>query len=234
MNIKITKEQHERLLSAQVQEIVFGSYLFGTQDENSDIDYICIYDDEKIFGLNIQKYSMLPNIHCFQYDDVENNAQYIWCTQEQFYKILSSGDSTTFIDVMLFNNEESPQDRLDVFRNYKSIKAYLGVAKRDMKLHRNNPKKQFHAMRSNYVAECLLKRELPNIDNIKTFKDCRKYPNKIIEQTERLRIILNGLLHSGEIQMYYIPKTGDTLLDLLLQSNNIKEFKYENSSNGGL
>lgn len=232
MNIKITKEQHERLLRHKEHEFLFGSHLFGVNDENSDMDIICIYNDKSVFGQRLVDYQSLPNIHSFQYDDKENNTQYVWCTLEQFMRSISSGDGTHYIDALLFTNEDddlTDLEKVEVLRTYKIIKAYLGVAKRDMKLHRNDPKKQFHAMRSNYIAECLMKNEMPKLEVIQQLKEDRKYPNIIIEQTERLRITLNGLLNSGEIDMYYIPQVNreDDLLMLQLNSNNIREFKYD-------
>lgn len=47
MNIKITKEEHERLCRVPYEEYLFGSRLFGTHTEKSDYDYIRVYNYNK-------------------------------------------------------------------------------------------------------------------------------------------------------------------------------------------
>lgn len=89
MNIKITKEQHERLSNQFFNEYIFGSQLHGIASEDSDEDYIRVYDFDDVFPL--ERYTLpynLPNIHSFQYDDVENNKQYVWMSEEQFWRNL--------------------------------------------------------------------------------------------------------------------------------------------------
>ena len=80
MNIKITKEQHERLCTTDFEEFLFGSQLHGIANKNSDKDFIRVYKNKNLFKEGV--YSHLPNIHSFQYDDVENNTQYIWMSEE--------------------------------------------------------------------------------------------------------------------------------------------------------
>ena len=45
MNLKITKEQHERLCSTHFNEYIFGSQLHGIASENSDEVFIRVYKD---------------------------------------------------------------------------------------------------------------------------------------------------------------------------------------------
>ena len=162
MNIKITKEQHERLLKHNHEKHIFGSRLFGTEKETSDYDYMMVYHYQEVF-YGMETY--LPNIHSFQYDDVENNSQYIWVTEQQFYQNLFSGDGTIQSDIFLFTEGISPYETAKVCRTFKVIKAYCGVAKRDLKLH-NSKNKLFHANRSLYIAEKLLNNETPTKKDI--------------------------------------------------------------------
>src|SRR5690349_1612107 len=123
MNIKITKEQHERLNTSRYIQYEFGSRLFGTNREDSDYDYMRVYDYDSVFG---EKYKGYPNIHSFQYDSAETNSQYIWVTQEQFYTNLMSGDGTIHSDILLFSKEsEKIGDQvLKMCRTFKIIRAY--------------------------------------------------------------------------------------------------------------
>lgn len=77
MNIKINKEQHERLLPRCIHQIPMGSHLYGTNNENSDLDILCIY---KPFE-NWQLLESLPNYHQYQYDCEETNTDFIYCTE---------------------------------------------------------------------------------------------------------------------------------------------------------
>lgn len=234
MNIKISKEHHERLCKADYVELVFGSHLFGTNDESSDLDLIRIYDDEDVFGINLYKHFVMLPIHSFQYDDSENNQQIIWCTKEQYAKSIVTGDGTMFIDTLIFADDSTDKDILEFLRTYKVIKAYLGVAKRDLKLHPSNVKKLFHAQRSLYIAESLINHQVPRLEEIRKIKNNLKSSNCLVSEELLLRSKLNTMLNNREISLYSIPPEEDSLLKLLLDSNNITEFKYENNSNGGL
>lgn len=230
MNLKISKEHHERLSKYITNKYLFGSRLFGTHHENSDYDYIAIYDYEKVFGITENKFGQYPNIHSLQFDDVENNTQYVWMSQKQFNKILHSGDGTMLSDVVLFNDVGmTDKEKLSLCRTYKIIKAYCGVAKRDIKLHPNSMKKRFHAVRSIYTATCLMDGVMPKKDTIQYIQ---KYIgvmaslNEISDLISEARMRSNKMLENGELSHYNIPTTGDDLLDVLLGTNNIGEFKY--------
>lgn len=150
MNIKISKEEHERLCKVPYEEYLFGSRLFGTHTKESDYDYIRVYNYEDVFAT---KMIGLPNIHSFQVD--LEGVQYIWMTKEQFWGGLRSGDGTMQSDILMFGNHFNKDFALKICRSYNIVKAYLGVAKRDLKLHKNE-KKRFHAHRSIYIAQELM------------------------------------------------------------------------------
>lgn len=222
MNIKITKEDHERLCNVHFAEHLFGSRLFGTNTEESDYDYIRVYSYSDVFD---KDYMWLPNIHSFQFDD--DGVQYIWMTQEQFWLGLSNGDGTMQADILLFGNVFDKDFALNMCSTYNVVKAYLGVARRDLKLHPKSDKKRFHAHRSIYMAQELLKGRLPNIEVIKELPDNLSDKEVLDVWCSEIRSELNNKYDKGEISRYYIPETEDTLLRKMFLANNIKEFKYK-------
>lgn len=227
MNIKITKEQHERLCKTWFKEYIFGSQLHGIATENSDEDYIRLYLFDDVFPLEM--FSMpyyLPNIHSFQYDDVNNDKQYVWMSEEQFWRNLWSGDGNMVADVVLLSGEWG--DPLHLCRTYKICKAYLGVAKRDLKLHGGIEKKCFHAYRSLMMAEKLMDNVLPTVQDIIDLKASNLPSTDVLKYKEgALRDRLNLMYNNGEILSYPKFEVDDTLLGMMFDSNNIKEFKYE-------
>ena len=225
MNIKITKEQHERLSKVPYTEYLFGSQLHGIATEESDRDFIRIYDFKDVFAYNgVGKY--FPAVHSLQYDDTENNCQYVWMTIKQFYSNLFSGDGNMVADIVLLSDQFYKP--LEMCRTYRIIKGYLGVGKRDLKLHGESEKKRFHALRSLMMAEKLIDNQLPTIEGIKNLKKT-ELPSRqeLFEKEITLRAKLNIMLEKGEIFHYPILPIEDNLLSLLLNSNNIKEFKYD-------
>lgn len=229
MNMKITKEDHLRLMGGLKEKLIFGSRLFGTHTDESDYDYVMIYNFEKVFGVDENNFERFPNIHSFQFDDYPNKSQYVWMTDKQFDIILTSGDGTILSDILMFGEcNISNKDKLFFCRTYKIIKAYCGVAKRDLKLHPKNIKKRFHVLRSLYIANALMDGYIPNVKEIQ----------KISEDVESVKIIdmvkwvndsrerANKMLNNKELVQYNIKPSGDVLLDKLLDSNNIGEFKY--------
>ena len=227
MNIKITKEQHERLCKTWFKEYIFGSQLHGIATENSDEDYIRLYPFDDAFPSEM--FSMpyyLPNIHPFQYDDVDSNKQYVWMSEEQFWRNLWSGDGNMVADVVLLSGKFS--DPLHLCRTYKICKAYLGVAKRDLKLHGGVEKKRFHAYRSLMMAEKLMDNVLPTTQDIVDLKASNLPSTDALKYKEgALRDRLNLMYNNGEILSYPKFEVYDTLLGMMFDSNNIKEFKYE-------
>ncbi|BAV39380.1 hypothetical protein BPT24_262 [Tenacibaculum phage pT24] len=243
MNYKINKEHADLLLKNTESKLLFGSRLLGTNTDTSDYDYICLYDFKKVFGFHEDEVFIgLPNIHSLQFDDTENNTQYVFMTKLQYIKCITSGDGTMAVDTMIFDPEkdvrEDPNNEiLNLVRTSKVIKAYLGVAKRDLKLHPHNPKKRFHAMRSLYIANSLMDGELPKKSEIQKF-DGSKKPEyyKYLTNVYRERFI--KMVENQELKMYYLPSIEEivndigldelrsSLLGQILILNNIREFRY--------
>lgn len=223
MNIKITREEHLRLCESPFEEYLFGSRLFGTHTKDSDHDFIRVYDYEDVFGH--QTDYCLPNIHSFQFDDSDNNTQYIWMTDRQFWGGLYSGDGTMQTDIVMFSGRWMESEILSLCRTYKIIKAYCGVAKRDVTLHGKDPKKRFHAERSLYIADRLINNEVPVVEEIQKMKG--ETPAAIlIERSKELRQVASRMYEKKALHNYHIPVTQDRLLNKMLEANNIREFKY--------
>lgn len=228
MNIKINKEQFEKLITFEIRRFLFGSQLHGIATKDSDYDYVVVLSD-KIYSFFDTKAIYLPNIHSYQFDSEENNTQYVLMTETQFYRGLFSGDGNNLADIVLLSGEfDNP---LFLCSGYKVIKGYLGVAKRDLKLHGNNEKKKFHALRSMHMAEKLLNKELPTIEGIQLLHE--NYAGCYLPSTEALkkkqdllRDTLNTMLNRGEIDLYPRFKESNELIQIMADSNNIREFKY--------
>jgi len=230
MNIHISKHEHEMLLEHKIEEYLIGSHFYNTNIKDSDIDKLMIYDDV-IFDEEPIVTKCFPNIHQFQYKDVENNTDYIWTSLQQFWKNLYSGDSTINVEVVLFD-ENFPNDfnKISFLRTYKIIKSFLGFAKRDLKQSNEGVHKVKHAYKGLYIAECLLYKSLPLKEYIKDIfndENLLKRKGELSNIHDILRNELNQFYNDGTIPTYYIPKIENSLYKKLIESNNIKEFKYQ-------
>jgi len=224
MNIHITKSQHEYLQKFVIQTFKIGSHLYGTNNENSDLDLLCIYEPNKSDLYRINEFIIT---HQLQYKDVDNNIDYIYSTINQYHWNQRSGESTINSDVMLFSNYLLT----DACFTYKVIKGYLGMAKRDLKQYKEGTHKLIHTKRGLYCAEMLMMRQLPSLDVIRTFYNIDHDVNELIELEKKLRSKLTDMFNKDEIKMYYIPEIYDEdndegVFQLLLNSKNTKEFRY--------
>lgn len=218
MNIKINKQQAEYLFSREQSRHLIGSRLYGTNREDSDWDYLVIYNSE------FKSDSYLPNYHQFQY--TEGDKDYIFTSEERFRMNLFSGDSTINADVILSRTNLNDSDKLNLLRTYNIIKAFIGFARRDTKHNKHRPSNLIHIHRGLTVAESLLENKLPTLD----FKNAKLEAIEYYTAWEQsLRTRCNKLYEQNEILNYpkqlFLEPHNDLEL-LLIQSNNIKEFKY--------
>ena len=231
MNIKIDKDLKEYLDTIIVKTVVIGSKLYGTSDENSDTDYLHIIKAEKL-GLNEASLLVYPLIHQFQYDDKENNEQHLYTLPYQFLRNAISGESTINVEAMFFTDVFKKQKEFDLtrFRTYKVLKAYLGLAKRDCRQIR---KRRKHIVRALYMVKTLLKGEEPNLEDLRNEMMTNTQSGKELrEEVATLRSKITQMYNDGVLPLYGIPQSSNPLdnpsevVRLLLESNNIKEFKY--------
>lgn len=223
MNIKITKEEFEFLYKRKETEHTFGSHLYKTNKPNSDKDILILYESF------MESDDYLPNKHTLQYDDMENNIQYLLATNRQFHTNLFSGESTIFSDVLMFMDDRilTEKELLNVVRTYNIIKAYIGFARRDLNSLKEGKNKLFHVERGLYCADCLMNNQLPDINEFKTFGDCDV--NELVELHTELRNKCNTMFQKNELTMYPkepIIEPMNALERKIMEANNIKEFKY--------
>jgi len=135
MNIKkdhiLDKDLLHNLLNSSFIKIPIGSTMYGLEHENSDTDLLYVYntsDDE----LN----SIIRSHHQIQFKF--NNTDHIFVNIHTFIANALSGDSTINFEVI--NSEVLVGTELEFlykfrkyFYNYKIIRSYLGLARRDLK-----------------------------------------------------------------------------------------------------
>ena len=226
MNIHISKEEHEFLLEYKNTEFVFGSYLYGTNAKNSDKDILITYNIPDGWETWMLPF---PNVHQFQYKDIENNIDYIWISNEQFFKNQASGESTINSDIILFADFLEESSKLNMCRTYNVMKAYLGFAKRDLKQWKEGHHKLQHANRGLITVYKLYADQIPTKADIKSSYDIPYtiYVKDFIEkEIKRMRDLINKDFEEDKIKLFPQIFVKDPLLQKLLNSNNIKEFKY--------
>lgn len=228
MNIKISKEEADFLFNLDNEKHIFGSKLYGVNKEGSDTDILVVY---KSFHASSDLF--YPNYHQFQFDDKDNNTQYVFTSYEQFFKNMFSGDSTINVDIVMFHDigfvrENSfNSDKLNMCRTYNIIKSFLGMAKRDLKLIKGGKNKLFHINRGLYCAEQLLANKLPKISEIGKLDetDISVLSKKQISLREECNLMFdNGSLSMFPLNPVIIPI--NSLEKKLVHSNNIKNFTY--------
>jgi len=222
MNIPINKEQAHRLFAHVKQQFLYGSRLFGTHTEESDYDLVMLYHYDDVFEEN----HYLPNIHSFQYNNEEENADIIFMTYEQFWKSFYDADGTLYADIILFSGWFSNDEALRMCRAYKIIKGYCGTAKRDL----TNVKEEKLIRRSEknlYIANCLLANKFPELKVIQTIYKNTYDVNYLRLNEKFIREEANELFNKNELSNYSIPTTEDDLLNIMLHGNNLKEYIFK-------
>jgi len=146
MNIHINKPLNNTFLTFEV-----GSTVYSLNNKNSDIDYLSLFiEDENSL------YSYLWEHHQLQYKD--KNIDYNYTSLKNFIRNILTGDSTInfeclFTDTMKDNIPFLYENRYK-FINYKIIKSYLGLAKRDYKMLSKKLDKHFkHKLNEHEVKD---------------------------------------------------------------------------------
>ncbi len=165
MNIHFNdKELFKKLQKATLFKGIVGSKMYGTDDLNSDTDYLYIY----VPSIN-QRNTFNKSHHQLQYK--EERIDHNFVDVFTFINNIVKGDST--ISFELISHEsiiDSPlgflYDMKHAFYNYKIIKSYNGMAIRDSKfLQRNDynqralEKRLFHIFRGHEFSEMILNKE---------------------------------------------------------------------------
>lgn len=151
MNIHIDKNLYNILSSSTIFKCMIGSYMYGINDEYSDIDYLHIY-----VPTIAEQNSFTYTHHQYQYK--EDNIDYIFVDIFSFIRNCLIGDSTInfeiiWLDEMKTSNISFLYDMREKFINYKILRSYLGLARRDLimlskeKTIREKNKKLIHIIR---------------------------------------------------------------------------------------
>ena len=222
-------------MGIKTSQLLVGSHLYGTNTEYSDRDMIHIYFESDWNSLTVTSVKtaldgsfmrFLPNRHVFQYDCEESNTDFLWMTNRQFFTNLIMGDSTVNLDAFLFS--AGFKDPIKYVRTYKILKCLLGYIKRDVaaiKDHDSTLKHRFHAARGIYMVEQILDSKMPSLEVIKnlgTNYEKQALGSKGLE----LRKTVTELFNKNQLDAYYVPTTNCELVQLQLNANNTKEFKY--------
>ena len=233
MNIHIDEPAALILLKRATSFHIIGSRLYGTHNKNSDVDILVVYE-----SLSNILDTIYQTNHQFQFK--QPGLDLIFTTVEQFYANWLNGDSTINPDVAMYS-EVKDKFTIEDFRFYNCIKAYLGFAKRDIK-DIKKPNKVAHIMRGLFTASMLLDGSIPTTKQLKlviqeaenkTLSSFKKYA---VDMQQVLRSCLNKEYEANNIPKVtttflnrFMKNTNETECDLvtkLVESNNIKEFKY--------
>lgn len=228
----------EKLKSASIAKVKIGSHLYGTNNINSDEDYLYIYATSEN-ELN----SFIQTNHQLQYK--ENGIDHNFVSLHTFIRNIINGDSPINFEVV-HSNELIGTDIefLNTFKNffitYTTIKSYLGFAKRDIKYWNkaNNEydkrKRLMHIVRAYMYADDMLsnKFNFNNVNNIIkcTYNHIEVDYNTVEFYSEKIQVLrnkLNYLLNFNNLNLPKILKVseGEIINQRLLMYINTNEFK---------
>jgi len=126
-------ELFTKLKEVTIYKSVIGSHLYQNNTSTSDIDYLSIYVPSKS-----EMNTAFPSHHQIQYKDIENNIDWNFTNIFTFFKNLINGDSPVNFEII--HNIELKNSALyflydmrNYFYNYKILKSYLGIARKDLR-----------------------------------------------------------------------------------------------------
>jgi hypothetical protein len=137
MNIKITKEISEVLLHNTLDTLEFGN----TSGKDRDLLHIVIPNPSMDQG-------MVDINHSLFYKDTENEIDHIYITPRGFVNGIITGSNTLFFEVLCDGLLEGTcleflEEYIEAFMTYKLMKAFIGIALRDLKQSRKPTADQF-------------------------------------------------------------------------------------------
>lgn len=224
MNIIISEELHNNLQKHIVSTIEFGSGLKGESTSSSDKDLLHIVE-----SVDWWVSSTIANQHLLQYKT--ENEDHIYCNAHTFVKSLLDGDTTIFVEMHRFgglNNTCLEFLNKYEFVYYRTLRAYLGISRRDMKdikklwktknFRKMNKKFKFtkqgldividtmkknvkdESFYSNYnIKYCELFNKVIDVTNM-TYAEMDELVTNIIDLTEFVRERLNQAIEKKELK----------------------------------
>ncbi len=206
MNIIIDTDTFTALSDYKVFDVEFGSALWGTKNEQSDSDILRIIEPSKMWLS-----APYNTDHLLQYKDEVNNIDYIFCTPQTFIRGIVNGDSAIFHEILRLGGLKHTQlsflEKID-FSTYKILRAYLGLAKRDIKEttklwkdpRKSAKKLRFAAENVIYVAKELgFEIYVPDYTYPDTIQQLQVLQGQINSEITRVREELTRRLEANEI-----------------------------------
>jgi predicted nucleotidyltransferase len=235
MNIHFTNPQaFSELQAASIFSIEIGSKMYGTADEYSDTDILHIYIPS-IEELS----SFVQTHHQFQYKEEE--IDHLFVNIFQFFQNSLSGDSTINFEVIHHPNLigtalDWVYQHRHYFQNYKIIRSYLGMARRDLQAvkkangNRLKNKRMGHVVRGYHFAKAILDGSfspviqgelLAELKKVKLIEDSRQrheFGAALKTNIEALRTEVNHQLSEGGLNFpQYMKAEQQKELDLFIQ-----------------
>lgn len=164
MNIHFKdKEFFDNLKKSTIAKVKVGSHLYGTNNENSDEDFLYIYPTSEN---ELKSFIWTNNQLQYKEEGIDHN----FVSLHSFIRNIINGDSTINFEVL--HSKELVGTKLaflhelkDAFNTYTIIRSYNGFARRDCKFwgkaktDYEKLKKLGHIIRGFDYAEALIKNE---------------------------------------------------------------------------
>lgn len=198
MNIHFEdKKLYDLLKKKTIITAPIGSRFYGDHNKDSDYDYLNIYVPDII-----ELSTPFSNHHQLQYKTEKGGKQIDenFTSISQFFRNLSSGDSTVNFEVLFTKEFKAVFPELDYkkFYLYNTVKAYLGFAKRDLaKLRSGDETKERHILRSLNIARFILDGR-----SIEKFVYENKWAARLMVVEDYMRKELNEKLERKEIKRF--------------------------------
>jgi predicted nucleotidyltransferase len=259
MNIHFTNTKlFEDLRAATLVEVEIGSKMYGLEHKDSDTDLLCIYGTS-----NRELNSFFRTHHQLQFK--KDKKDYIFVNIHTFLSNCLGGDSTINMEVIcegvlaetslafLYNMRYA-------FYNYKIMRSYLGMAKRDLKQLRlcnsefETNRKVAHALRGYWFAGKLMRHEelkftaeeiayiKEEIWPLKGYQARNKVVSNLNEDIDSTRKLLNSELNKGTYPSFMNKTSQATIhreLQKLIASDSYQKMEdfemsmiYEANENG--
>lgn len=247
MNIHFTnKDLFDRLLESTIFSTEIGSKMYGTSDEESDIDILNIYKTS-----DIELNSILNSHHQLQYK--KDGVDYIFTSLHSFLRNILNGDSTINFEVInhkkiVYSDLCFLYEKRKFFYTYKIMRSYLGFGRRDLKQinlgkgNREKNKKLFHAYRcykscldiynGNFESVMNDSKSIKikkDIFNIKNYKDRDYYKELFMNNISELRTKVNNDYNNGKLinfmkvsNISYI----DSMIEYIMSKNTFNKMKF--------
>ncbi len=210
MNIHVNDiKLFEHLKACALVRLEIGSKMYNLNHEKSDVDYLYILPTS-----DAQLNSFQQSYHQLQY--LEEGIDHNFISLHQFIRNSLSGDST--INFECINSEQLVNTCLEIlfaqresFANYKIVRSYLGLARRDGKAYFKHSddayqqKRLIHIIRGYYFAKSIVNHNFNLIDD------------NILEEAKRVRGITDPKERKGVLNYYLdsVSKLRDELNEML-------------------